>query len=47
MNVASFSNYPFNDVPMGHIEKFEYTIVDPVVATKNIEIVKKERRPIS
>jgi len=32
---------------MGHIEKFEYRIVDPVVAIMNIEIVKKERRPIS
>jgi hypothetical protein len=29
---------------MGHIEKFEYTIVDREVAIKNIEIVKKERR---
>jgi hypothetical protein len=29
---------------MGHIEKFEYTIVDPVMATKNIEIVKKKKK---
>jgi hypothetical protein len=29
---------------MGHTEKFECTIVNPLVATKNIEIVGKKKK---
>jgi hypothetical protein len=41
---VSFSNYPPNDIPTIDIGEFECMIVDPVVATKNIEIAKKKKK---
>jgi hypothetical protein len=43
-NVASSINYPPNDIPTIDIGEFECMIVDPVVATKNIEIAKKKKK---
>ncbi len=41
-NVATFSNNPFNDIPIVDIREYECTIVHPMVLTKNIEIVEKK-----
>jgi hypothetical protein len=42
-NVASFSNYPPNDILTIDIGEYQCMIMDPIVVVENIKITKKRK----